>query len=134
MSNVIGVLGQSVNPVSGTSTVYTCPAGKAAKVRLMFLLRGNAAGGTIVEFFVNGMSIARVATMTPDYYTFTVKGGGLRVAEQSAAPTGIGAALTAAPADPIYFLSANDTVTYVISGADAALMNCQVVGAEIDVA
>lgn len=133
MSDKIGVLGSSTAAVSGTATAYTCPAGKAAKFKLMFRMQGNAGGGTTLSVLINGMTIATVAAMTASYYVFTVKGAGLRAAEQSAAPTGIAAAATVAPADPVYELSVGQTVQYIIGGADAIAMNFQVIGTEIDV-
>ena len=133
MSDKIGVLGEATGNTVSTTTVYTCPAGKAAKVKLMFVAQGSGAGGTIIDFLVNGMNVARVAAMTASYYVFSIKSAGLRAAEQAALPTGIGAALTVAPADPIYYLNAGDTIQYTISGAVAISMNCQVVGTEIDV-
>lgn len=133
MSDKIGVLGSAATSVSGTTTVYTCPTNKAAKGKLMFKLQGNAGGGSIVEFFVNGLSIGKIAAMTASYFVFSIAGAGLRVAEQAAAPTGIGSGLTVAPADQIYYLSQGQTVQYTVSGADLIAMNCQFVGAEIDV-
>lgn len=133
MSDRIGVLGEAATATVGTTTVYTCPTGKAAKGKWMFNLQGNAGGGSIVEFFVNGMSVGRIAAMTASFFAFSIKGAGLRVAEQAAQPTGIGSGLTVAPADPIYYLNAGDTVQYVTSGAALIAMNAQFVGTEIDV-
>lgn len=134
MSDRIGVLGESAIATVGTTTAYTCPTGKAAKVRLMFQLQGNAGGGTTLAIIVNGLTVATVAAMTASYYTFSIKGAGVRVAEQAALPTGIGAGLAIAPADQIYYLSQGDTIQYTIGGAAGISMNFQVVGTEIDVA
>lgn len=133
MTDKIGVLGEATATTVATTTVYTCPAGKAAKVRLMFVFQGNAGGGSVLDVLVNGLNIGRVAAMTASYYTFSIKGAGLRVAEQAALPTGIGAGLTVAPCDQIYYLNAGDTVQYTISAAAGIAMNFQVVGIEIDV-
>jgi hypothetical protein len=131
MSDKIGVLGEATATTVATTTVYTCPAGKAAKVRLMFRAQGDAT--TAIAILVNGLEVARVAAMTANFYVCSIKGAGLRIAEQAAAPTGIGAGLTVAPADQIYYLSAGDTVQYTIITAAALAMNFQVVGTEIDV-
>lgn len=133
MSDKIGVLGSGTTAAIGTTTVYTCPTAKAAKMKMQFSLQGNAAGASVVEFFVNGMSIGKIAAMTASFFCFSIAGAGLRVAEQAAQPTGIGSGLTVAPAEAIYFLSAGQTVTYIVSGAALIAMNCQVVGTEIDV-
>lgn len=132
MGDKIGVLGAASGTTVGTTTIYTCPTGKMARGRLMFNLQGNGAGGSIIEWFVNGMSIAKIAAMTASFFTFSVKGGGLRVAEQAAQPLGTTAALTVAPADPIYYLSEGDTVQYAVSGAALIAMQAQFVGFEGD--
>lgn len=133
MSDRVGVLGESTIATVGTTTVYTCPASKAAKGRFMFSAQCNAAGGTVIAFYVNGMTIATVAAMTASYYVFSVKGTGLRAAEQAALPIGTTTLLTVTPADPIYYLNAGDTIQYAISGAAAISMNIQFVGVEVDV-
>ena len=134
MSDQIGVLGESTVAALGTVTAYTCPTGKGAKCRLMFLAQGNAAGGSIIDVFVNNLLVARIAAMTASYYVFSAKGAGLRVAEQADQPLGTTAALTVAPADMIYYLSAGDTIKYTVSGAALIAMNFQVVGVAVDVA
>lgn len=133
MSDKIGVLGEASTTTVGTTTVYTCPTAKAAKGKLMFNLQGNAGSGSIIGFYVNGMLVGQIAAMTASYYCFSIKGAGLRAAEQAALPIGTTAALTVAPADPVYYLSEGDTVQYVVSGAALISMNCQFVGTQIDV-
>lgn len=133
MSDKIGVLGSSSAVVVGTATAYTCPAGKAAKVKIFFIMQGNAGGATTLATLVNGLTVGTVAAMTASFYVFSVKGAGLRAAEQAALPTGIGVALTVAPADPVYELSAGQTLQFTIGGAAAIAMNFQVIGTEIDV-
>lgn len=132
MADKIGVLGEASTATIGTVTVYTCPTAKAARGRWMFRFKGSAAGGTIIDFYVNGLKIATVPAMTADYYVFSIKSAGLRAAEQSAEPIGTTAALTVSPADPIYYLNAGDTIQYAISGAAAAAANVQFVGTEVD--
>lgn len=132
MGDRIGVLGEASGTTVGTATVYTCPTGKMARGRVMFGLQGNAGGASTIEWFINGLSIGKVAAMTASYYVFSIKGAGLRVAEQAAQPTGIAAALTVAPADPIYYLNEGDTVQYAVGGAALISMNAQFVGFEGD--
>ncbi len=133
MGDKIGVLGSSSAVVVATATAYTCPAGKAAKLKLFFRMQGSGASGTTLDILVNGLVIASVAGMTASYYVFSTKGGGIRVVEQAAAPLGTTAALTVAPADQVYELSAGQTVQFTIGGAAAIAMNFQVIGTEIDV-
>lgn len=133
MTNKIGVLGSSTATVLGTATAYTCPAGKAAKVKIMFRMQGNAAGGTTLDMLVNNLVAASIAAMTANFYVFSTRGAGLRVAEQAAQPLGTTAALSVAPADQVYYLSAGQTIQYTIGGAAAIAMSFQVVGTEIDI-
>lgn len=133
MTDKIGVLGTSTATAVATATVYTCPASKAAKVRIMSLFQGSA--NTQVAFLVNGAEIARNTAMTVSHYNFTIKGGGLLAyaAGNAASPTGLANALTVSPADPIYYLSAGQTIQFTIVTAVCLAMNTQVVGVEIDV-
>lgn len=133
MADRIGILGESTIASLGATTVYACPNAKGVKCRLMFSLQGNAAGGSIVEILVGNILVGLIEAMTASYYVFSTKGGGLRVVEQSGPPLGTTAALTVAPADPIYYLSPGDTIRYVVSGAALITMNMKVVGAEIDI-
>lgn len=132
MADVIGVLGAASATTVATTTVYTCPAGKAAKVRLMCVFQGSA--NTQVAILVNGMEVARNGAMTVNQYNHTIKGGGIYAYATSAAalPNGVANALTVAPADPIFYLSEGDTIQYTIITAVALAMNFQVVGIEID--
>lgn len=133
MSDKIGVLGSNTATVVATATAYTCPVGKAAKVKIMYILQGSAAGGTTFATIVNNAVIATIAAMGLSVYAFTIRGAGLRAAEQATLPTGIGAALTVAPSDGVYQLSAGQTIQYTIGGAAAIAVNFQVIGTEIDV-
>jgi hypothetical protein len=133
MSDRIGVLGEATATTVSTTTVYTCPASKAAKVRLMARFQGDT--NSVVAILVNGMEVARNAVMTTAHYNYTIKGGGLLAyaAGNAAAPSGLANALTVAPADPIYYLNAGDTIQYTVVTAALLAMNFQVVGVEIDV-
>lgn len=132
MSDKIGVLGESTATAVATATVYTCPAGKAAKCRLMARFQGDT--NSQVAVFVNGMEIARNTAMTASHYNFTIKGGGLfaYAAGNASAPTGLANAVTVAPADPIYYLNPGDTIQFTVITAALLAMNFQVVGVEID--
>lgn len=133
MTDRIGVLGEATATTVATTTVYTCPPGKAAKVRIMARFQGDT--NSQVAILVNGMEIARNTAMTASHYNYTIKGGGLfaYAAGNAAAPTGLANALTVAPADPIYYLNAGDTIQYTVVTAALLAMNCQAVGVEVDV-
>lgn len=133
MADKIGVLGEATATAVATATVYTCPANKAAKVRLFTRFQGDT--NTVVAVLVNGMEIARNTVMTTTHYNYTIKGGGLfaYASGNATPPTGLANALTAAPADAIYYLSAGDTIQYTVVTAALLAMNFQVVGVEVDI-
>ena len=115
MSDQIGVLGEATTATAATTTVYTCPAAKAARGKIMWsgLSHGSTGTGDLT-LTVNGINVAVVLNMT-------------------AAPTGATALLTVAPAPFEYFLSAGDTVTYTVGTLTMQSLNVQFVGTEIDV-
>lgn len=133
MSDRIGVLGEATATTVATTTVYTCPAGKAAKVKLFARFQGDT--NSVVAVLVNGMEIARNTVMTNSHYNYTIKGGGLfaYASGNATPPTGLANALTAAPADPVYMLNAGDTIQYTVITAALLAMNFQAIGVEIDV-
>lgn len=133
MTDTIGVLGEATATTVGTTTVYTCPAGKAAKVRLMARWQGDT--NSQVAILVNGLEVARCGAMTATQYNYTIKGGGITAyaASNASAPDGLGNDTTVAPADPIYYLNAGDTIQYTVVTAALTAMNFQVVGVAIDV-
>ena len=125
MADKIGVLGEATTATAATTTVYTCPSAKAAKV--------NASTGTgDLTITVNGINVAVVLNITAARYVHS-NSTLLVNPETAAAPTGATALLTAAPAPFEYYLSAGDTVTYTIATLTMQAMNMQVVGTEIDV-
>lgn len=132
MADSIGVLGSSTATVIGTATAFTCPAGHGAKVRVMTRFQGDT--NSQVAILVNGIEVARNTVMTTAHYNYTIKGGGMYAyaGGNAAAPTGLANALTVAPADPIYYLSAGQTIQYTVVGAALLAMNFQVVGTLID--
>ncbi len=131
MADIMGVLGEASTLTVGTTTVYTCPVGKAAKVRLMALFQAGV--NTDVGILINGIEVARSGAMTNLHYWFTNGGAGLMRAAATTKPTGASAAETIQPAAPIYYLSVGDTIQYTIATAAALAVNAQVVGIEIDV-
>lgn len=132
MADNIGVLGAVSATAVATTTAYTCPASKAAKARIMCRFQGDT--NSQVAVLVNGIEIARNTAMTANHYNYTIKGGGFYAyaAGNAAAPTGLANALTVAPADPIYYLSAGQTIQYTVVTTALLAMNFQVVGIEID--
>jgi hypothetical protein len=131
MSDIMGVLGEASTLTVGTTTVYTCPVGKAAKVRLMAIFQSGV--NSDVGVLINGIEVARSGAMTNLHYWFTNGGAGLMRAAATTKPTGASAAETIQPAAPIYYLSVGDTIQYTVATAALLAANAQVVGVEIDV-
>jgi hypothetical protein len=133
MSDRMGVLGEATATAVATATIYTCPAGKAAKGKFMLRFQGDT--NTVVALLVNGIEVARNTAMTTAHYNYTIKGGGMFAYASGSAtpPTGLANALTVAPADPIYYLNTGDTVQYTVLTAALLAANFQFVGVEIDV-
>ncbi len=132
MADIIGVLGQATVLTVGTTTVYTCPSGKSAKVKIMWSGEAHASNSTgDLTITLNAVALAVILNMTAA--RFHHSNSTLLVNPiTAAAPTGATALLTVAPAPFEYYLSAGDTVTYTI-GTDAMVaMNMQVVGSEVD--
>lgn len=131
MADIMGVLGEASALTVGTTTVYTCPVGKAAKVKLMALFQSGV--NSDVGILVNGIEVARSGAMTNLHYWFTNGGAGLMRAAATTKPTGASAAETVQPAAPIFYLSVGDTIQYTVATAALLAANAQVVGVEIDV-
>lgn len=130
MADNLGVLGEASALTVGTTTVYTCPVGKAARVKIQAIFQ--AAANSDVGILVNGAEVARTGAMTVNYYCFTNGGAGLLRTPGANKPTGVSAAETVQPAPPIYWLSAGDTIQYTVATLALLAMNIQVVGTEID--
>lgn len=131
MADILGVLGEASALTVGTTTVYTVPVGKAAKVRFMGLFQSGV--NSDVGILINGIEVARSGAMTNLHYWFSNGGAGLMRAAATTKPTGASAAETVQPAAPIYYLSVGDTVQYTVATAALLAANAQVVGVEIDV-
>ena len=132
MADNYGVLGTGTALTVGTTTVYTCPVGKAAKFKLQIYMQFGS--NSDVGIFVNGVEIARTGAMTAANYNWTARTVGLFGAAAGAAkPDGLSAVKTVAPSDGIYYLSTGQTVQYVIATANMQVMNVQVVGTEVAV-
>ena len=135
MTAKIGVLGQATTVTQGTTTVYTVPASKAAKVRLMWHV--NAPNTSKFQLRVNGRVIFDDTAAASE---FCCSAGAIGSPETSVV-------LAFASTNPIaanppthivrplavdYYLATGDVVDYVITTADATAVDVQVVGVEDD--
>lgn len=132
MTDKIGVLGEATTATAGTTTAYTCPAGKASKVKIMHMIQGSADASTDFAITVNGITILSHSNITASNYLHSSAVAMLE-GPSAALPSGAGDDTICAPAPYEYYLSAADTVTYTIGGSDAISCNVQVVGTEVDV-
>lgn len=129
MADLIGVLGSSAIAVIGTSTPYTVPSGKSARVKLMY--RGVAGTNSVLTVSVNGIVVFVTAALTSGNvsYSNTTQ---MHLSGTSGSITGATDTTTIAPGPKEYMLSEGDTVTYNIATADFSAMNFQVIGTEVE--
>lgn len=128
MSDLIGVLGAASAVAVGTTTVYTVPAGHAARVRFMY--RGVAGTNSTLAVKINGMTVFTSAALTSGNVSYS----SVSVAHKSdAAASIVGSAdgTTIAPFVREYMLSADDVVQYTIGTADFSAMDFQVIGSQV---
>lgn len=136
VTDKVGVLGQASATALGTEAVYQVPSGKGAKVRIMYRGQAGSGGASVFSVAINGITVFTTAAMTASHYLWSTSL--LAINTNAAVPTGASSAQTVAPypGTPIgadYYLDANDTVTYTVSGEALQSMNFQVVGAEVDI-
>ena len=133
MADIIGVLGQASVATQATTTVYTVPSGKAAKVKIMWLGKSGSDSNGDLTITVNGIAVATFVNMTTVEFFHSSTVILFNDPSATVAPNGTTVALTVAPAPAEYYLSAADTITYTIGTTDMNSMNMQVVGSEVDV-
>lgn len=144
MAAKIGILGESTSVTVGTYTVYTVPADKAARIRIMINMGGG--GGTKqVAMQIGAISsetvYATVLTAEVEWWTGTRIDTGDAYPKNiviHAANEGWSSTTTTTEKDLIaplpidYFLSTGDTVKYIASGATIGGLLFQVMGVEDD--
>jgi hypothetical protein len=133
MVDIIGVLGEATTVSIATTTVYTVPAGKAAKCQIMFNLKSGSDNNGTFAVTVNGAIVMQSAALTTVEYFNTSTALMFEDASSTSNATGLTVARTVAPAPMIYYLSAADTVTYTVATTALSSISIQVVGTEIDV-
>ena len=132
MADFIGVLGATTAVAVGTTTAYTVPTSKAAKVKLMFRGRSGSGGLSTFGVTVNGVTVFGSATMAASQEFGSVTGRMLQGPHTTTWFAGATMDQTIAPGPSEYYLSAGDLVQVVIAGGDLTSLNFQVVGAEVD--
>lgn len=129
MADIIGVLGEQDDETVGTHTVYTVPAGKSARVQVMF--RGQATASTPdLSLRINGMDIFKQTGITGSNYVWSTDSTLFN--SNAAEPDGSAAAQVVAKYAQDFYLSAGDTVQYIVGSNAFNNIEFFVVGAEID--
>lgn len=132
MVDIIGVLGSATTATAATTTAYTVPTNKAARVKIFFQVQGAADATTDFLITVNGIVIGNILNIAASRYLWSTADFLFNTASV-ALPTGLSVAEVNSPAPTEYFLSAADVISYTIAGTTALSANVQVVGTEIDV-
>ncbi len=133
MSDLIGILAEAVTATVGSTTVGTVPSGKAWKFRLQWRVLNAAVGNATLEMFVNGISIFKTGNIAVNEYAHSTPAFLNTGSYAAPGPTGTTAALTVAPAPPIYYANAGDTISYTVGTNAFSTLSVQAVGVGIDV-
>lgn len=131
MADKVGVLGEQTAITVGTHTVYQCPAGKGARVKLMARGQAGAGGAGTISYTVNGIVVMTTAVITASHFWYSSTAQLHKSA--ATAPNGAAVADVVAPAPMDWYLTEGDTITYAIGGESAISCNVQAVGSEIDI-
>lgn len=132
MADKIGVLGELTNAAVGTFVAYTVPTGKAARVKLSYFGQAGAGGTSTLSITVNGIVIFLTGAIGASTYIGSVRTQTYAILA-GASWTGLTDITTQAPAVQEFYLSAADTVEYIIGTAAFQSMKFEVVGIEVDV-
>lgn len=140
----IGILGEDTAVAQTTVTVYTVPADKAARVRVLFCVEAPAgAVGYGMHIGTPGTEsyIGDEAASGADFWTGISNAAGnqvvsaIAIQDEALNDTLIGTGGSKGSIFPLpidYFLSTGDTVRYKINGNDAQDHISQVIGVEDD--
>ena len=130
MAAKIGLLGESTVATVARTVVYTVPASKAAKVRVLFAVEGDA--GTDFSFSIGGGHDYPMFSCTN---TSSINVGSANIiqgpGEIDLSTSAFDGALLA-PLAIDYYMSTGDEVSYEIANNAAAAVLFQVVGVEDD--
>lgn len=130
MTDKIGTLGKASTLTQGTTTVYTCPVGKAARGKLMY--RATSGVSSVLALTVNGCKVLQSAAMTTGHFMFSSLAA-MQENTGTTEPLGDADGTIVAPGPAEYFLSAGETITYTVTTADLLAGFFAFVGVEVDV-
>ncbi len=130
MSDTLGVLGRAAVAAQGVQTVYECPAGFGAKVKLQY--RGVAGSGSTLAAIVAGMTLFQSGSLTAGHIQYSAYSAAYNNATAAGQINGASDAAIVAPFQREYMLKAGDQVKYSIAGADYASFQMDVIGVAAD--
>lgn len=130
MTDKLGRLNGATTATQGTTTAYQCPAGKGAKVQIMF--RGVAGVNSTLAVTIAGMIVFTTAALTSGNVSYS-NSTQQHLSALASTITGATDATTVSPGPKVYWLLPGDVVSYTIGTADFSSMNFQVVGVEVDI-
>ena len=144
MAAKIGILAESTTASPGTTTVYTVPADKAARIRWMVQMEGGASSKSFAVH-VGAPSaqtiIARTTASEAEFWTgATISTNVFKPSEVGVQDVAVSWNTTTTASDkdlvaPLaidWFLSTGDTVKYTITTTDYGAVLFQVIGVEDD--
>jgi hypothetical protein len=135
MAAKIGILGEATTVTAATTTVYTVPSSKAAKVRIRFWC--SLPNTSTFALIVNGLTVwadtAGAAEFAASAATIAAPGTAVVLNLQATNPFALtGATHVSALIPQDFYLSAADTVQYTVGVVDATAVRVQVEGVEDD--
>lgn len=130
MGTKVGVLGTSTTASATTTAAYTVPAGKTAKVKVMY--RGVSGTNSTLSIVVNGILLFTTSALTNGHIHHSSKAAMYETQTSATGVDGTTDEKTVAPAPQEFYLDAGDVVQYII-GTDAfTSFQMDVVGVEMD--
>jgi hypothetical protein len=129
MTDIIGILGEQDDATVGTHTVYTVPAGKAARVQVMYRGQiGGSAGDLTLR--INGVDVFKQSNITASNYVWSTSDTLYNT--NASVPDGSGTGQVVAKYGQDYYMSAGDTLQYIIGSNDFSSIDMFAVGVELD--
>jgi len=143
MAAKIGILGESTATAIASATVYTVPASKAARVRLIWACEADT-GAPTISFQIGSPGSEQHITASLggniDFFSGIATGATQKSGDVSALQATLGATLINTTSDKAcvvpfpydYFLSTGDTVKYEVTAEALSDALVQVIGVEDD--
>jgi len=143
MAAKIGILAEATTTGTTTTTVYTVPADKSARIRILFAAESTASAPQFAVYVGTPGSETNIVVGLAgniDFYTGIPTTASMLPRDIALTEGSMGAALTEAGSDrasilplPVgFYLSTGDTVRYIVNSNGMADLLFQVIGVEDD--